>query len=193
MIGHELRQVSLCSAAQAVLSTLSTQWRHSPRFSRPLGATGAPGAARGGVGRQASSAGDGQVVRRRRGDPNSGLGSLAGPTKLPVARPRWAAPASVGGASLHCQRGGRGEGAASLSGWPRAAARGFFLGSALLRGRPGPWRRGSCGHESGSPTSRCQRHHWQAPGPAQADSEPARPGARAKPREPGSTWGCGRL
>jgi hypothetical protein len=58
MIGHELRQVSLCSAAQAVLSTLSTQWRHSPRFSRPLGATGPGGGAwrRGGVGRQGAAA-----------------------------------------------------------------------------------------------------------------------------------------
>jgi hypothetical protein len=96
--------------------------------------------------------------------------------------------AALGGAtaaSLHCQRGDS-EGAhcqwqaASLSGWPRAAARAFFFGdSALLRGRLGPWRRGSCGHEGGSPT--CQRRINLRQPTADSEPGPARgPGKAAR-------------
>jgi hypothetical protein len=135
MIGHELRQASLNSAAQAVLSTLSTQWRHSPRFSRPLGLSVQQGPGRRlarprrrrtprRCGRLASSAGDSQVARRRFGVTGRANQAAGGAAAL----------GGAAAASLHCQRG---EGAASLGGLERRPGR-FFWGQRPFKGPAGP-------------------------------------------------------
>jgi hypothetical protein len=195
MIGHELRQVSLYSAAQAVLPTLSTgaTRRASPgplvqkgclaprrRHARTPRRCGRLPVATG------SSAGDGQVARRRRG-PQFGLGVTGRANQA-----AGGAAAPLGGASLHCQRGDSEHRRslrlpASVGGLERRPGR--FFGRPPVKGPAGPmaarllrplW------HESGPPTCQCQRRIKRQP-PATR----SRPGAGQRPREPELTWGCG--
>ena len=173
MIGHELRQVSLYSAAQAVLSTRSTgaTRRASPGRSVQKGRL-APRRRHGRTprrcGRLASSAGDRQVARRRRGTPTRVCGHWQGQPSCrwrgrAAGRRQPALPAGrLGGRSL----AGRQPQWVASSGGPSV-----FLDSALLRGRLGPWRRGSCGHESGSPT--CQRRIKRQPPATRSKGHPS--------------------
>ncbi len=135
MIGHELRQVSLCSAAQAVLSTLSTgaTRRASPGRSVQNGRP-APGRRRRTprrCGRLASLAGDGQVARRRRGTPTRVRGHWQGQPSCQwrgrAGRRQPQCTATVPAGRGRCQPG-----------WPRAAARTFFFGRRLIKGPAGP-------------------------------------------------------